>query len=168
MKFPWQQLKINFRVEKTARNVSRSKLMKNLFRKKKVTILFFHRFEWSFFWTFSGKLLAWLSKMQPAYLSKILSFNSFFEKLHTVSTFFWVWDKRSSAFSRKVFFRVFITWYRAFRGISWGKQISLSKKFFSFRCHFSRLSNFFVVLQFFQADVSKQRFTFVEKRNCEN
>ena len=41
LKIPWQQLKINFRVEKTAKNVSRSKLRKNLFRKKKVAILFF-------------------------------------------------------------------------------------------------------------------------------
>ena len=80
--------------------------------------------------------------MQPAYLSKILSFNNFFEKLHTVSTFFWVWDKKSRAFSRKVFFRVCITWYRAFRGISWGKLISLSKKFFFLLVSFSWIEQF--------------------------
>ena len=56
----------------------------------------------------------------------------FFEKMHNVSTFFWVRDKKSKAFSRKDFFRVFLTGYRAFRGIGWGKQISLSKKFFLF------------------------------------
>ena len=92
----------------------------------------------------------------------------FFEKLHSVSTFVRVWDKKTRAFSRKIFFRVLLTGYRAFRGISCGKQIYLSKKFFSFWYQFSRLSNFFVVLQFFQSVVSKQRFTFVEKRNCEN
>ena len=54
----------------------------------------------------------------------------FFESLYNVSTFFGLWDKKSRAFSRKHFFRVFITGYRTLRGISWGKQISPSKKFF--------------------------------------
>ena len=80
LKFPWQQLKINFRVEKTAKNVSRSKPRKILFRKKNVTVLFFSP-SWAkfflYFWTFTEKLPAWLSKLQPAYLSKILRFNNF-------------------------------------------------------------------------------------------
>ena len=50
--------------------------------------------------------------------------------------------KESSAFNRKDLCRVFITWYRTFRGISWGKQISLSKKFFFF------LASFFYIEQF--------------------
>ena len=48
------------------------------------------------------------------------------------------------------------------------KKFSLSKKlFFSFWYHFSRLSNFFVILQFFQSVVSKHQYTCVEKRNWE-
>ena len=47
------------------------------------------------------------------------------------------------------------------------KVFPFQKVYFSFWYHFSRLSNFFVVLQFFQSVVSKQRFTFVERRNWE-
>ena len=41
MNVPWQQRKFFIRVDKTAKNVSRSKLRKKLFGKKKNTILFF-------------------------------------------------------------------------------------------------------------------------------
>ena len=88
--------------------------------------------------------------------------------MHNVSTFFGLWYKKKvGPLLEKIFSGFFSTGYRAFRGIGWGKQISLSKEFFSFWYHFSRLSNFFVVSQFFQSVVSKQRFTFVEKRNWE-
>ena len=58
-----------------------------------------------------------------------------------------LWDEKSKDFSRKSLFRFFATGYHASRGISWGKVISLTKKFYSILYHFWRLSNFFVVLQ---------------------
>ena len=55
-----------------------------------------------------------------------------------------------------------------FQRIKLGKKIfPFQKVFSSFWYQFSRLSNFFVVLQFFQSVESKQWFTFVEKRNWE-
>ena len=85
VKFPWQQRKIKIRADKTAKNVSRSKLRKNLLQKKKNTNLFFSSFKATFTYIFREKLRAWLSKLQPTYLSKILRFNNFW-KLHNVQT----------------------------------------------------------------------------------
>ena len=49
MNVPWQQRKFFIRVDKTAKNVSRSKLRKKLFGKKKIYYSFFQDFERTFF-----------------------------------------------------------------------------------------------------------------------
>ena len=48
-KFPWQQRQINLRVDKTAKNVSSSKLRRNIFQKKKSYCSIFLRFRVKFF-----------------------------------------------------------------------------------------------------------------------
>ena len=129
MKFLWQQRQIILSVDKTAKNVSSSKLRKNLFQKKKSYCSIIFNVSSEVFFVFSEKLPAWLSKLQPTYLSKILRLNNF-EKLHKVSIFLWVWDlKKIRAFSQKDIFTVSTTGYRASRGIIWEWVIFISKFF---------------------------------------
>ena len=173
VKFPWQQRKINFRVEKTAKNVCEEQTKENIcFERRTLLIYPFSPSSsevYFLFLNFYRKLTSVVVKTATYVpLEDSWGINNFLKNctMFQPSSDFHI--KKVGPLVEKIFFRVFLTGYRAFRGISWGKQISLSKKFFSFWYHFSRLSNFFVVLQFFQSVVSKQQFTFVEKRNCES
>ena len=87
--------------------------------------------------------------------------------MHNISNFFGPWDEKSRLFSRKQFCRVFITGYRPFRGIRWGKVISLSKKFRFFGIIFGGWTISLSFCKLLQSDVSKHRVTCVEKRNRE-
>ena len=129
MKFPWQQQKIIHRVSKTAKIVSRSKLRKKSSSKgKKLQFYLFQGFERSFLLTFSENLPAWLSKLQPTYLSKILRWNRLW-KIAQCFNLPLCWRFKKRAFSQKDIFRVFTRGNRASRGKSWEKVISVSKIF---------------------------------------
>ena len=130
LKFPWQQRKIILRVDKTAKNVSSSKLKRNLFQKKTSYCSIFLRFRVKFFLFLAKNYRHGCENCNLRTFRRFWSF--IFEKLHNVSTFFWAWDEKSRAFSRKDNSRVFTTGYRASRGLSWGKMISLSKSFVLF------------------------------------
>ena len=93
-------------------------------KEKKVNILFFQQVKRSFFLTSSKKLPAWLSKLQPAYLSNILRFNIFWKIAQCFNLLLSLRIKKTRAFSQKD-----ITGYCASRGISWEKVISLSEIF---------------------------------------
>ena len=90
-----------------------------------------------------------------------------FLKIAQCATFFGLWDDKIKDFSRRSLFRVFATGYHASRGISWGKVISLTKKFYSFLYHFWRLSNFFVVLQIASIRCVKTPIYVCRKKNWE-
>ena len=100
MSFPWQQRKIIFRVDKTAKNVSRSKLRKNLIQKKKIYHSFFSRFRANFFQLSSNN---YRHGYQNCNLCTFRRFwgQFFFEKMHYVSNSLGLWDEKSRAFSQK-------------------------------------------------------------------
>ena len=161
MKFPWQQRKIKFRADKTEKNVSRSKVRKNLLQKK--ILIFFSQ-------VLKRRLLSFLGKnyWHGCQNCNLRTFRRFwgltiFENC-TMCNLLGLWDEKSKGFSRKSLFRVFATGYHASRGISWGKVISPNKKFYSFLYHFWRWSIFLSFCKLLLSGVSKHRFKCVEKK----
>ena len=133
---------------------------------KKLLFYFFKNLS-EVFVTFSEKLPAWLSKLQPTWLSKISRFNNFWKSAQCLNLLLgFELIKVENIFEKK--FSGFFTGCCASRGICWGKVISLFKKFYSFWCHFWKVSNFVVVLQNSLVTCLKARVTCVKNRNCEN
>ena len=143
--FLWQQPEKIFRVDKTVKNPEEQTREKLIPTEKKLLFYFFKNLS-EVFVTFSEKLPAWLSKLQPTWLSKISRFNNFWESAQCLNRLLgFELIKVENIFEKK--FSVFFTRCCASRGICWGKVISLFKKFYSFWCHFWKVSNFVVVLQ---------------------